>query len=321
MLHNKDLSRPRKPLEYLRLYLSGFAMGCADLVPGVSGGTMAFILGVYETLINAIKSIDLKALRLGLRLKIGELLEHVPYRFLIALLLGIATAILALSNVLTHLLDDEPTYLFAFFAGLIIASILAIGIRVKWSLVPALAMIVSTLAAFFLVGLPAMEDPGHSAPVLFVSGAIAICAMILPGISGSFILLILGQYRFLLDAVRSFDLVSILPAAIGAVIGILTFSRILSWLLRNHEHATVAALVGFMLGSLRKIWMEGEAGVAIISETGQLAGGQWALVIALGLLGFLLVSLLDHLQTGANPIFSWFWERPRPADVAGQPVE
>jgi putative membrane protein len=321
MLHTTDLSRPRTPRQYLRLFFSGFAMGCADIVPGVSGGTMAFILGVYETLINAIKSFDLTALRLVLKLRFQEVLEHIPLRFLIALGLGIATAILLLSNLLSNLLENQPTYLFAFFGGLILASILAIGIKVRWSPVAVVALVAGTIFAFVIVGLPAIEDAGHSVPVLFFSGAVAICAMILPGISGSFILLILGQYRYVLDAVRSFDVLTVAVVGLGAVVGILAFSRVLGYLLKHHYQVTVAALVGFMLGSLRKIWMEAEAGVGVISEGNTLAGEQWAVVVVLLIVGFVLVSLLDHLQTRSNPLFAWFWHGPEKEDVIAEKAQ
>lgn len=321
MFNNSDLSRPRTPLQYLRLYLSGFAMGCADLVPGVSGGTMAFILGVYETLINAIKSFDLQAIRLVLARQFKAVFEHIPFRFLIGLGLGMATALFGMAALLTDLLDNHPTYLFTFFGGLIIASILAIGVKIKWTPGALISLVTATVFAFVVVGLPALENAGHGPVVLFLSGMVAICAMILPGISGSFILLILGQYRYVLDAVRSFDLVTVAVVAAGAVVGILAFSRILSWLLKNYENVTVAALVGFMLGSLRKIWMEAQDGVSLMSETGQLTGTQVLGVVALLLAGFLLVSLLDHLQSRTNPIFAWFWGPPPKVDVIGEKAE
>lgn len=306
-----DLSHPKTPLQYLRLFFTGFAMGASDVVPGVSGGTMAFILGVYETLINAIKSFNIEAIQLLFARKFGELIDHISLRFLVALGAGLATAVLLLAGVLENLLQTQPSFVFAFFAGLIVASVVAIGAKVQWNMRAILALVIGTVAAFVIVGLPSLgEQLGHSAPVLFVSGAIAICAMILPGISGSFILLILGQYEFALGAVKSFDIVSIIALGAGAVIGILSFSRVLSWLLKNYENATVASLVGFMIGSLRLIihramYPVTEEGEAIMVD---FTPDVIAVVAILALIGFVLVSVLDHLQSRSNPILRPFWK-------------
>lgn len=299
----KDYSRPKTLAEYLRIYLTGFAMGAADIVPGVSGGTMAFILGIYETLLDAIKSVNIGALRLLLARRFGALFDHVPVRFLIPLGLGIATAILALSNLLGTLLEDHPLFVFAFFAGLILASIVAVGVKIRWNAVAGVAVVAGAVFAFWLVGLPALRDASHDPLTLFASGAVAICAMILPGISGSFILLILGQYEYVLGAVRQLDVVTVALVGAGAVVGILGFSRILSWLLKHYETATIAALVGFMIGSLRTIWERSSEGAAKYVDFGV---GHVAGALALVLLGFLIVSLMDHLQTRDNPVFRLF---------------
>jgi putative membrane protein len=304
-MNQKDLGHPRTPAEYARIYLTGFAMGSADIVPGVSGGTIAFIAGIYATLLNAIKSFNVEAIRLGVGLKFRELFEHIPVRFLITLLLGIGTAILLLANALGQALEDAPTFVFAFFGGLIVASIVAILPKVRWNAPSVIAFVVGAVFAFFLVGLNPLEDADHSLPVLFFSGMVAICAMILPGISGSFILLILGQYQFILGAVRSFDIVSVAMVGMGAIVGLLGFTRILSWLLKHHESVTIAALVGFMLGSLRKIWDESVAGLALVPSFGV---AEAALLVGLIALGFLLVSVLDHIQNGDNPLLRYVWK-------------
>lgn len=309
----KDYSRPRTPAEYLRIYLTGFAMGAADIVPGVSGGTMAFILGVYETLLDAIKSVNIGALRLLLARRFGALFEHVPVRFLIPLGLGIATAILALSNLLGTLLADHPLFVFAFFAGLILASIVAVGVKIRWNAVAGVALVAGAVFAFWLVGLPALRDASHDPLTLFASGAVAICAMILPGISGSFILLILGQYEYVLGAVRQLDVVTVALVGAGAVVGILGFSRILSWLLKHYETPTIAALVGFMIGSLRTIWERSSEGATRYADFG---AGHIAGALALVLLGFLIVSLMDHMQTRDNPVFRLFGRNGKIAAAA-----
>lgn len=319
MLDRKDHSHPRTPLQYLRLFFTGFAMGAADLVPGVSGGTMAFILGIYEDLLNGIKSFNLEAIRLALGLKFRELLEHIPLRFLIALGLGIGTAILLLASTLSATLDDPDgrVLLFAFFFGLVVASIVSIGVKVKWSALTIVALVIGTVVAFVIVNLvPAVAEP---TPInLFIAGMIAICAMILPGISGSFILLIMGQYNNVLTAVSNRDFVTVGIVAAGCVVGIVIFSRVLSWLLKTYYQPTVAALVGFMIGSLWKVYpwkvctLEGidrHGDAVCLYDTNYLPAIDSSVVIAVALMliGFLLVSFLDHLQSGANPLFSRFW--------------
>jgi len=319
-----DLSKPQTIGHYARLFFSGFAMGAADIVPGVSGGTMAFILGVYETLINAIKSFNLDAARMGLQLlhptepteeeqgaqnRIMVLLDHLHLRFLIALGGGILAAIIILASALEHLLQTQPTYVFAFFGGLIIASVVAIGLKVRWTFNALVALVIGAIAAFIIVGLPSFGGTfGHGPLVLFISGAIAICAMILPGISGSFILLILGQYDFVLGSVKDRDIVSLIFVALGASVGILIFSRILSWLLKRYENTTVAVLVGFMLGSLRLIihraqFPVNENNVEYAIEIG---ASQVAIALVIALAGFVLVSFIDHLQNRSNPVFRLF---------------
>ncbi|MYD08508.1 MAG: DUF368 domain-containing protein [Chloroflexi bacterium] len=311
-----DSARPRTLVEYLRLFLTGFAMGAADIVPGVSGGTMAFILGVYEQLINAIKSFNLDAIRMLLQLKIGELLDYVSIRFLLALGLGLASAILLLSSFLSCTMDDPggKVLLFAFFFGLVLASILTIGIRVSWSASAVAIFAAGAAVAFIIVNIvPAEAD--HSAPTLFVSGMIAITAMILPGISGSFMLLIMGQYDYVLTAVSNRDLPPIIIVGLGAVVGIILFSRVLSHLLKHYYNLTVALLVGFMAGSLWKIYpwkaclesdldRHGDFRCLIERNVAPDANSEnFALAIILLIAGFLLVNLLDHLQSRDNLIF------------------
>lgn len=304
MLDRKDHSHPKTLREYLRLFFTGFAMGSADIVPGVSGGTMAFILGIYEDLLNAIKSFDITAIRLALGLKFRELLQHVPFTFLIALGLGLGTAILLLSTTLSHLLESQPTFLFAFFGGLILASIVAIGVKIQWNLSRLLALVVGAVAAFIIVGLPVLQNADHGPLTLFVSGMIAICAMILPGISGSFILLILGQYEYVLNAVRDRDILTLVIVAAGCAVGIIAFSRILSYLLKHYYQTTVAVLTGFMIGSLRTIWERASAGTELMPSFG---APEIVLVIVLVIVGFILVSLLDHLQSRSNPVIGLVW--------------
>ena len=230
-------------------------MGAADLVPGVSGGTMAFVLGVYQDLLDGIRAFNLGALRLALGLRLRELEQHIPLRFLLPLGLGILAAVFALAGFLSNTLDDPlgRINLFAFFFGLVLASILAVGAQLRRSLTTALVLLAGAIVAFLVVNLvPASAEP--STANLFLAGMVAVCAMILPGISGSFILLILGQYDHVLRAVSERDIATVLTVAAGAVLGIVIFARVLGWLLRHRPQATIAALTGFMIGSLWKIW-------------------------------------------------------------------
>lgn len=320
--HHQDFSRPRTLREYLRLFFTGMAMGAADSVPGVSGGTIAFITGIYETLIDAIKSFNATSIRLALTFKIKAFLDYIPIRFLIALGSGVLIAFFLFANVITGILDN-PTgeiLLFAFFFGLVLASVLTIGIQVKWGLVQVAMLILGTVVAFIIVnGVPA--EGSHDALTIFLSGMIAICAMILPGISGAFILLILGQYDYVLSQVSARNFEPIIILGIGCAVGIIIFSRVLSWTLKRYYFATVAALVGFMVGSLWKIWPWKtciEEGLDRHGETrclieGNLlpnfASSEFVLALLLMLAGFLLVNFIDHLQTGKNPIFGLFWRR------------
>lgn len=271
MLKNgKSHARPRSLAAYLRLFLTGCAMGAADLVPGVSGGTMAFVLGVYQDLLDGIRAFNLEALRLVLRLRLGELERQVPLRFLLALVLGMFVAAFTLAGFLTNTLEDPKgrIYLFAFFFGLVVASIVAVGAQVRRAWATAFTLIAGALFAFVVVNLvPASTEPGSLN--LFLASMVAICAMILPGISGSFILLILGQYDHVLRAVSERDLGQLITVGAGAVLGIVVFSRILGWLLRHRPQVTIAALVGFMIGSLWKIWPWKECVVSDLDRHGE----------------------------------------------------
>ena len=297
----------RSFFEYLVLTLKGFCMGAADVVPGVSGGTMAFILGIYEELIAAIKSFDLKSLKLLVTLKIRLLLGHVSWRFLLAVGIGILTAIFSLARVLSWLLQNRPVLIWSFFLGLILASVVSVSRRIeKWRLLIWLCFSGGMVGTYFLVGLVPVSTPTDPW-FLFFCGAIAICAMILPGISGSFILVLLGKYQFILGAVndRNFAVLSIVVA--GACVGIALFSRLLGWLLNRYHDLTVAVLTGLMLGSLRKVWPWKETIESLVDTHGHAVSvvqanilpGRWdGEVFAAFLLmmaGLLAVFLLDRI--------------------------
>jgi putative membrane protein len=295
--------------EYFWVAARGFAMGAADVVPGVSGGTMAFILGIYEELIHAIHAVNLDFVRLVLTGRFREAFAGFPWRFLLALVLGIATAILTLARGLSWLLHNHPVLVWAFFFGLVLASVIAVSKRVqRWTPAMLLTTVVAALAAYTLVGMVPVETPDEPW-FLFLSGSLAICAMILPGLSGAFILVLLGKYRYLLDAVVQGDILTLLIVIAGAGVGLITFARLLRWLFRNYHDLTVAALIGLIIGALRKVWPWKEntpvttdpAGeILVLLETNVLPPaftGEVAAALGLILLGFGLVLLLDHLAT------------------------
>lgn len=246
--------KTRKPLDYIILSLKGVAMGSADVVPGVSGGTIAFITGIYEELINSIKSVDLKALKLLCTFRFKEFWQKINGNFLLSVVLGIGISIFSLAKLMTWLLHNQPIGTWAFFFGLIIASSLLVSKDVdKWNLRTGIALLAGTAVAYTITVVSPASTP-ETWWFIMLSGAIAICAMILPGISGAFILVLLGKYLFIMEAVSTLNIGVILLFAIGAVVGIISFSHFLSWLLARHRPVTIAVLTGFMLGSLNKVW-------------------------------------------------------------------
>lgn len=239
---------------YLLLVLKGCAMGAADVVPGVSGGTIAFITGIYEELINSIKSIDLQALKLLLTLKLAAFWKKINGTFLLSVVGGIAISIFSLAKLMTWLLVHHPIYIWSFFFGLIIISSVLVAREIKqWNIFTTISLLAGAAAAYTITVMSPASTP-NTWWFIILSGAIAICAMILPGISGAFILLLLGKYTYILTAVSNLDIGTLLLFVVGAVAGIISFSHLLSWLLKNYHTLTVALLTGFMVGSLNKVW-------------------------------------------------------------------
>lgn len=238
----------------LRLFLTGFGMGSADIIPGVSGGTIAFIFGIYEELIHSIKIATGPALKLLLQGKIKQSFQTIPFKFLIPVSMGILTALFTLARLISYLLDHQPVYIWSFFFGLVLSSILIVKRRIaKWNNNLIFSLALSTIGTYILVGAVPVETPA-TLPMFFLSGIIAIIAMILPGISGSFLLVIMGKYQQILNAVVDKNFSILIAVSAGAIIGLALFSRFLSWLFKHHHDLTVAILIGFLIGSLRKIW-------------------------------------------------------------------
>lgn len=229
-------------------------MGAADVVPGVSGGTVAFITGIYEELLTSIKSVNLTALTLLFKQGPKAAWQHINGNFLLVLALGILTSVFSLAKIISGLLEQQPLLVWSFFFGLILASSFHMARQLKvWNLQVVGALLVGIVVAWGVAELKPAELP--PAPLLvFLSGAIAICAMILPGISGSFILLLLGMYAHILSAVKELDLVILACFAAGCGIGLLSFANVLSWLFKRFHDLTVSLLTGFLIGSLYLVW-------------------------------------------------------------------
>ena len=244
----------RSVKEYAVLVLKGMGMGAADVVPGVSGGTIAFIVGIYDELIDSIKSINMHSLKLLFTGKITAFWKAINANFLLSLLFGIAVSILSLAKLMTYLLVNEPVLVWSFFFGLVLASTWFVSKDIKernWKTI--LGFIAGAVIAYYItIATPA--ETSTSLLFIFLCGAIAICAMILPGISGSFILVLLGKYFYIMEAVNKLDLIVLGVFAFGALLGITSFSRVLSYALKHFRNITLSVLTGFMLGSLNKVW-------------------------------------------------------------------
>ena len=287
----------RKSLrDYFWVAARGFAMGAADVVPGVSGGTIAFILGIYEELIHAIHTIDLTFFRRLFSLRIREAFSGVPWRFILALGFGIVIAILTVARLLSGVLHTHPVLVWSFFFGLVLASVVVVRKRVShWRPLTLLFATLAAIASYLLVGLVPVETP-EASWFLFLSGALAITAMILPGISGAFILVLLGKYQYVLDAVVSGNFLPLLIVIAGAAVGLVSFARVLRWLFHHHHDLTVSALTGLILGALRKVWpWKDSSGVQEINILPPAYDLEFVGALLLALVGFSLVLAMDYL--------------------------
>lgn len=308
----------RKFIDYFIISLKGVAMGAADVVPGVSGGTIAFISGIYEELLSSISAINMANLKLLKKEGFKAAWKAINGNFLLALLLGIFISIISLAKLIFWLLENKPILVWSFFFGLVLASILFVGKQIeKWNAPIIVLFIIGTFAAYFITTLHPAISESSSLIFYFFAGALAICAMILPGISGSFILVLLGAYKPILKALDELqykDIKLLAVVAFGAVVGILTFSKLLNWLFDHHKNSTLAVLTGFILGSLNKIWPWKETltwrvdsqGVKIpfneqsVSPFSYQGDPQLMMAIILLIAGFLLILLLEKLANMSN---------------------
>ena len=291
--------------DYAVLALKGMGMGAADVVPGVSGGTIAFITGIYDELVDSIRSIGFPALKLLFTGRIAAFWKAVNANFLLAVLCGVAVSVFSLAKLITSLLDSQPVLVWSFFFGLVLASTWFVSRNIKeWNWKTLTAFAAGALVAYYItVATPA--ETSEQLWFVFLCGAIAVCAMILPGISGSFILLLMGKYAYIMSAVKELNVLILGVFAAGALVGITGFSHVLSYALKHFRSFTLALLTGFMLGSLNKVWpwkvadsfyTDSHGVQKVLTEHNVAPGEQLLPAILLALAGFALVYGLEKLS-------------------------
>jgi putative membrane protein len=296
----------RRPVDYVALALKGFAVGSGNVVPGVSGGTMAFILGIFEELIDSIRKLaEPEFVKALLTLRWRRAVEAGNLKFLAAVGFGSLAAVLTFARAIEWLLINRPVLVWSFFFGLILASVVVVAKRIRlWSGAVIVALAFGAACAWVLVGLVPVETPDNWW-FMVISGALSICAMILPGVSGAFILVLLGKYQAILGALNDGKLDVLALFAVGGVIGLVLFAEVLSWLFRHFHDVTVAVLTGFMLGSLRKVWpwketvttyvdRQGRELPAVVSNVVPAPGAEVVWALALVLVGLGIVLLMDR---------------------------
>lgn len=241
--------------DYLVIALKGIAMGAADVVPGVSGGTIAFISGIYEELLSSISNVNLDLFKTLKKEGFKAAWKQLNGNFLASLFVGIFISIVSLAKIISWLLVHHPILLWSFFFGLVLASVIYIAKQVtKWNPLSFILLISGAVLAYYITTLNPLISENASPLFMFLAGAIAICAMILPGISGSFILVLLGAYKPVLAAINNRDFTTIAAVGLGAIVGLLSFSRVLKFLFKHYKNYTLVVLAGFVIGSLNKIW-------------------------------------------------------------------
>lgn len=245
----------RKFIDYISLFFKGMGMGAANVIPGVSGGTIALITGIFEELIDSIKSFDLTAIKLFFSGRFRQFANHVNLNFLIAVFSGVGVSILSIAKLFEYLFANYPVYIWSYFFGLILASVYFVGKTIhKWTVSVVIVFIIGTSVAIIVTILnPATENEGLI--YLFICGIVAVCSMILPGLSGSFVLILLGNYELvMIKAVTTFRIDILIPVVLGAVAGLIVFSHFLSWIFKKYRDETISILTGFIMGSLAILW-------------------------------------------------------------------
>lgn len=320
----------RRFLDYLIITLKGIAMGAADVVPGVSGGTIAFISGIYEELLESIDNVKLSAIKVWKEKGFKEAWTSINGNFLLALFTGIAISILSLAKLIKWLLHNEPVLLWSFFFGLVLASILYIAKQIKgWDIKVIIAILATSALSYYITLAEPFASPDSPFYLLFC-GFIAIIAMILPGVSGAFILLILGAYQTAIDTINNLRdglvngdmtmfkdaFINFLLLAIGAIVGIKVFSKALNWMFKHKKNLTLTILTGFMIGSLNKIWPWKEVLKTRVNSKGEVVtlldksilpssydgDNQMLLAIIFMVIGFASILILEYLGSNNNKV-------------------
>ena len=295
--------------DFVVIGLKGMAMGAADVVPGVSGGTIAFISGIYEELLTSISNVNFSLIKTLKSDGIKAAWKQVNGAFLLSLFAGIFVSIVSLAKAIKWMLENEPILLWSFFFGLVLASVIYIAKQItKWKVLTVILLIAGAGLAYYITTLNPLVTESSSSLFLFLAAALAICAMILPGISGAFILVLLGAYKPVLAAVNNRDFTTIAIVGAGAVVGLLTFSRVLKWLFTNFKNYTLAILTGFIIGSLNKIWPWKETltwrtnshGIEVPLKQQSVSpfyfeDNQFIIAVVLAVVGFGLILLLEKL--------------------------
>ncbi len=301
-------------IRYLILILKGVAMGAANIIPGVSGGTIALVTGIFEKLINSIKSFDQKAIKLVFTGKFREFASYVNLYFLLAVFFGIGISLFFFATLLQELYKIYPVYVLAFFFGLIMASVYFVGKRVtKWNFSVITVFIIGTAIAILISRFNPLSE-NDSIIYLIICGVVAVCSMILPGLSGSFVLILMGNYQLvMIDSIADLNLNILMPVVIGAIIGLITFSHLLSWIFRKFRNQTISFLTGFILGSLSVLWpwqktipVVDSLGNQIINKSGEIVGtsrpmlpesidSTVIIITGLSLAGVLCIWLMERL--------------------------
>ena len=296
--------------QYIANFFKGIGIGSANVIPGVSGGTIALITGIFERLINALKSCNLTAIKLFFTGKFKEFAQHIDLWFLVSVGSGVVVAILSIARLFEFLFAEYPIYLWSFFFGMILVSIYYVGITIEkfnWKVL--LSFIIGTAIALLIAfGTPANEN--SNILYLMICGAVATCSMILPGLSGSFVLVLMGNYQLIMiDAVNDLNLKILIPVVIGGVVGLLAFSHLLSWIFKNYRDITIAVLTGFILGSMPIIWPWKNDVITYFGSEAKVTGYEYyfpefnmefATALVIMLIGAALIVLTEKMAKKSN---------------------
>lgn len=296
--------------QYIANFFKGLGVGSANVIPGVSGGTIALITGIFERLINALKSCNLTAIKLFFTGKFKEFAQHIDLWFLVSVGSGVLVAILSIARLFEFLFAEYPIYLWSFFFGMILASIYYVGITIEkfnWKVL--VSFVIGTAIALLIAfGTPAKENSNFI--YLIICGAVATCSMILPGLSGSFVLVLMGNYQLIMiDAVNDLNLKILLPVVVGGVVGLLAFSHLLSWIFKNYRDITIAVLTGFILGSMPIIWPWKNDVVTYFGSEAKVTGYEYylpelnldfSIALVIMLIGAALIVLTEKMAKKGN---------------------